>query len=577
MKYLAPLSLAFGLLFPAIGIAQVATAYDINERLGRGINMGNAFEAPSETEWGNPWQPQYFKLIAELGFKHVRLPVRWETAERSMAADPYTINSQFLERIQAVVDTALRYKLHIIVNMHHHDSLFEHPQREKARFLSQWQQIGAHFSDYPDSLLFEVLNEPHGNLSPQLWNEYFAGALAEIRQTNPTRTVLLGTAEYGGLTAVPLLEIPEDDHLILSIHYYNPFAFTHQGAEWVGPQADAWLGTEWLDTEAERLTVVNEFKAAQQFAEERNLPFNVGEFGAYSTADIDSRVRWTTYLARWFESQGMSWAYWEFSAGFGIYNPATGAYLDPLVDALLNNEMPEPMVVNTKVVYRSDFSEGRDGWNIVNQGGASSSIANANNQLEISVANGGTEGWHVQLTKTGLRFTLGKRYQISFSATAAQARSAAFYAGKNGSPWTAYSGFNGITIPTSDTRFIFTFAMTDPTDDLARLVFDLGKSTAGLTISDILVEEIVQSVTSVTDNDLKQLVVYPNPASSVLFVSGHADYSAVDVFDLHGRLVTRLNFDKMTRSIDLTQLQGGLYLIRITNDQTSEAFRLVKE
>src|SRR5262245_37869667 len=95
-------------------------AFEMNQRLGRGINMGNTFEAPSEAEWGNPWSPTYFKIMAELGFKHVRLPVRWEPATRSEATPPYTIAESFLDRIQAVVDTAQRYKLHIIVNMHHH-------------------------------------------------------------------------------------------------------------------------------------------------------------------------------------------------------------------------------------------------------------------------------------------------------------------------------------------------------------------------------------------------------------------------------------------------------------------------
>lgn len=179
-------------------------AFQMNERLGRGINMGNSFEAPSETAWGNPWDPEYFKIMSELGFSHVRLPVRWEPVDRSMANSPYTIYPEFLDRIQEVVDTALRYGLHIIVNMHHHEALYEDPSGQKDRFLSQWDQIANRFKDYPDSLLFEVLNEPHGNLTPELWNEYFADALSEIRNTNPTRVVLLGTAEYGGLGGIVL-------------------------------------------------------------------------------------------------------------------------------------------------------------------------------------------------------------------------------------------------------------------------------------------------------------------------------------------------------------------------------------
>ena len=156
-------------------------AFKMNERLGRGINMGNSFEAPTETIWGNPWSADYFKIISELGFKHVRLPVRWETTERGMETAPYTITESFLNRIQQVVDAARKYKLHIIINMHHHEALFENPSAQKARFLSQWSQIGKRFESYSDSLLFEVLNEPHGNVTPAIWNEYFAEALTEIR------------------------------------------------------------------------------------------------------------------------------------------------------------------------------------------------------------------------------------------------------------------------------------------------------------------------------------------------------------------------------------------------------------
>src|SRR5690606_29235987 len=107
---------------------------------------------------------------------------------------------------------ALKYNLHIIVNMHHHEALFENPTTQKDRFLSQWFQIADHFKDYPEGLLFEVLNEPHGNITPEIWNEYFADALTEIRKTNPTRVVLMGVAEYGGLGGIGQLELPEDEY-----------------------------------------------------------------------------------------------------------------------------------------------------------------------------------------------------------------------------------------------------------------------------------------------------------------------------------------------------------------------------
>lgn len=553
-------------------------AFEMNERLGRGINIGNTFEAPSDTEWGNPWQPEYFQIISELGFQHVRLPVRWEPAERSMADAPYTINSTFLERIQEVVDAALENDLYIIVNMHHHEALYEDPAGQKERFLSQWYQIADYFKDYPDLLLFEVMNEPHGNLTPDLWNEFFANALVEIRKTNPTRMVIMGVAEYGGLGGIPNLQLPDDEYIILSPHYYNPFNFTHQGAEWVGPQADAWLGTEWNDTEADRETVASEFSYALEFSETHHIPIHVGEFGAYSTADIASRERWTTFLARWFEQQNMSWAYWEFNSGFGIYDPATGEYITPLVDALLHNEMPEPRPVTAIPMYTSDFSNGTDGWSLGTQGGASGSLAAVDGNLDVSIANGGTEGWHVQLVRGNIPLEEGKMYRISFKASATADRSGSFYAGKDSDPWNAYSGYNGISISTVEKEFSFSFTMTNPTDLASRLVFDLGTNVTGVTITEIKVEELEFVITAL-DEEVSdpRLVAYPNPVTSFLYSNELRRYRRVEVFDLHGRLWASFDLTPHTTSIDLGGATQGLYVLRLTGNGMSDHIKIVKQ
>ena len=174
--------------------------------------------------------------------------------------------------------------------MHHHEALFEDPDGQKERFLSQWNQIATFFKDYPGSLLLEVLNEPHGNLSAEKWNVFFADALAEIGKTNPSRTVVMGVTEYGGLIGIVHLDPPPDENIIMSIHYFDPFKFTHQGAEWVETDADEWLGTQWHDTEIDRETVTSEFRFAKQFAQTHQLPIHIGEFGAYSKADIESSV-----------------------------------------------------------------------------------------------------------------------------------------------------------------------------------------------------------------------------------------------------------------------------------------------
>lgn len=315
-------------------------AFEQNEKLGRGINLGNALEAPNEGEWGVTLEASYFELIAEKGFNSVRIPVRWSA--HTLSNDPFTINESFFQRVDWAIDNALKNKLMAIINIHHYEEIFSDPDGEKGKFLQIWTQISNRYKDYSDSLVFEILNEPHDNLTAEKWNVFLADAYDIIRNTNPDKTLFIGLAEWGGTSALNKLVLPaDDDNIILTVHYYNPFQFTHQGAEWVDG-ADDWLGTKWENTVSERAQIENEIAYVVDYSQTNNIPVNMGEFGSYSKADETSREIWTTYCARLFEEKGFSWHYWEFCSGFGIYDASTGTWNNGLVDALLHSPMPEP-------------------------------------------------------------------------------------------------------------------------------------------------------------------------------------------------------------------------------------------
>ena len=490
MNRIALLYIAVFLLVSPLFGDPAPNAFGINARLGKGINLGNMFEAPSEGDWGEVWKPEDFDIIKELGFSHVRIPIRWETAARSSENPPYEIDSGFMDRITEVVDAALARDLMVIINMHHHDGLFADPEGQKPRFLAQWKQISEQFRGYPDGLLFEVLNEPHGNLTPELWNDFFADALKVIRETNPKRTVVMGTAEYGGLQGVPFLRLPDDKNLILSVHYYNPFRFTHQGAEWSGEEAKTWLGTKWRDTEAERRTVVNEFTQVIGFSKQHNIPVHIGEYGAYHTADMDSRVRWTRFLSNWFADQGFSAAYWEYNAGFGIYDPKAKQLRRRLADAILRDPLPEAEKVPGTTVYSWDSAKGKNGFALQLQGPAMGVLTTADNAMKVLITNGGTESWHVQLVKREITLEKGKTYLLSFTAAGPDPRAATVYFGKNSSPWNAYSDYRSIQLGEKPVPYSFSFTMSEKSDSRARLVFDLGMQKEGMLLYALRLEEL---------------------------------------------------------------------------------------
>jgi endoglucanase len=336
----APLPLAAILLGGSFAFAespaQRSPAYEAAQRLGRGVNLGNTLEAPSEGAWGMTLEAEYFRRIAEAGFDSVRIPVRWS----AHAADepPYRIDPDFMKRVEWAVEQAMEHDLAAVLNVHHYDALYEAPDQHRERFLALWRQIGERFRDHPGTLYFELLNEPHDEFDAGMWNDLAADALEVVRESNPERFVIVGPVQWNQIEKLPDLELPEEDRrLIVTFHFYHPFQFTHQGAGWV-EGSDAWLGTEWPSEEHPREDLTKRFRRAAEWSERRDRPLYLGEFGAYRRADRESRVRWTRFIRAEAERRGISWAYWEFGAGFGVYDRERDRWRRDLLEALIPPE-----------------------------------------------------------------------------------------------------------------------------------------------------------------------------------------------------------------------------------------------
>lgn len=550
-------------------------AFGMNKRLGRGINIGNTFEAPGENEWGNPWNPAYLKMIADLGFSHVRLPIRWETPERTMTEPPYTISEKFLKRIKSVVDEALNNKLHIIINMHHHETLVHDPTGQKARFLSQWQQIADYFKTYPDSLLFEILNEPREKLAvPDLWNQYASDALSEIRKTNPDRYVLLCSSNWSGIHGLESLVLPDDKHLILTVHYYDPFNFTHQGADFANMEHIT--GVKWQDMEMEREVVIQDFQEVKSFSEKHNIPVHVGEFGTYFKADMDSRVRWTTFMSRFFEEQGFSWAYWEFSSTFGIYSPSTGIFLQPLVNALLHNPLPEPTPVKTSVIYESDFDKnGMKGCFYQNTSGVAETPFIKSNKFNVHILKEGSEAWGIQFMVLNIPIEDKNQYKLTFKASATKECTILSYIGKNASPWDMYSNYNSFNISNDEASYSYFFTMSSTSDPQSRIAFDLGTVSAPVTISlyDIKLEKIEPDYTSNTNIETPEVFSYFDSNQNSLIINNDNAYKQATVFSVSGTLITTHKLAQGVNYIHSANWRQGLYMLVLEGDN----FRLTQK
>lgn len=309
--------------------------FEQNKHLGRGINLGNALEAPKEGEWGVTLKEEYFKIIKEAGFNCVRIPCCWSA--HALNEKPYTIDPNFFNRVDWAIKNALKNNLYVILNIQHYREMYSDPNGHSERFLGLWEQIAEHYKDYPESVLFELMNEPDDALTADLWNGLLKKALPIVRKTNPHRTIVIDPAEDAVINLLEKLDIPKEErNIIVSIHYYTPLEFTHQGAEWMGEKSKAWMGRTWTGTEQQKKALTDAFDKAAAWGKEHNRPINLGEFGAYVKADVDSRIRWTTFVAKTAMEHGFSYLYWEFChANFGAYDQQTNQWREPLLRAII--------------------------------------------------------------------------------------------------------------------------------------------------------------------------------------------------------------------------------------------------
>ncbi len=312
-------------------MTSITDAFSQNRRLGRGVNI-IGYDPLWHSRTEGRMQDKHFRLIADAGFDHVRINLH---PFKHMGDGPgYAIDPAWLDTLDWAVEQALNRDLLVILDMHEFNAMAKDPEGLKLRYLAVWEQLAARYSDAPDRVLFELLNEPNGKLTPALWNQYLLEPYAIVRRTNPERTLIIGPAFWNGIDHLEDLKLPEADrNIIVTVHYYHPMAFTHQGAAW-SEHRDR-TGVVWAGTPEERESITQDFQGVQAWATRLRRPILLGEFGAYDKADTASRVRWTSFVARHAESLGWSWSYWQLDSDFILYNIDEDHWVEPILHALI--------------------------------------------------------------------------------------------------------------------------------------------------------------------------------------------------------------------------------------------------
>jgi endoglucanase len=277
------------------------------------------------------FQWRHFAEIRKAGFDFVRVPLY---AFKHMDAQN-RLDSVWLAKLDDVVRQAQKAGLGIILDEHDFDTCSEDLALCRAKLPAFWRQVAPRYASAPRSVAFELLNEPHAKLDAPSWNALFAELLGIVRQTNPTRIVLVGPTSWNSFKELPNLKLPDDPNLLVTFHYYDPFQFTHQGASWAGDVKDL-HGIAW-GTPQDRAAIKADFNQVVAWSKANHRPVLLGEFGAYdkSGTPIAMRVDWTSTVRSEAERHGFGWAYWQFDGDFVVWDTQRQRWVEPIKKALL--------------------------------------------------------------------------------------------------------------------------------------------------------------------------------------------------------------------------------------------------
>ena len=362
--HLFSLMLAVLMLIPCVGSAEEAeavdngvmreglTALEATRLMGNGINLGNTLEACDnnvgiktntplsyETHWGQPKTTQaMIDGMKAAGFDTIRIPVAWMTNATHLYEGDYTIDADFMDRVEEVVRYARKAGMYVIVNDHWDGGWYGMFGSESAEtralameaYKGMWQQIAERFRDYSDYLIFESANEELGTRFDENSPLYCSDSVVtylndderyaltnEINQTfvdvvratggnNATRFLLI--AGYGtniDQTCDDRFQMPKDtadSKLMVSVHYYDPWSYCGASSAVSATKWGKVSDYEYMDQQLAKMTKFTEAGYGVVIGEYGALPCSDGlkdNTLAYHTAFLDACTKYDLTNCLW--------------------------------------------------------------------------------------------------------------------------------------------------------------------------------------------------------------------------------------------------------------------------------------
>ena len=272
------------------------------------------------------------------GFDTIRIPVAWMTNATHLYEGDYTIDADYMDRVEEVVRYARKAGMYVIINDHWDGGWYGMFGSESAEtralameaYKGMWQQIAERFRDYSDYLIFESANEELGGRfdenSPLYCSDSVVTYLTdderyaltnEINQTfvdvvratggnNATRFLLIaGYSTDINQTCDDRFQMPKDtvdSKLMVSVHYYDPWSYCGASSAASATKWGKVSDYEYMDQQLAKMTKFTEAGYGVVIGEYGALPCSDGlkdNTLAYHTAFLDACTKYNLTNCLW--------------------------------------------------------------------------------------------------------------------------------------------------------------------------------------------------------------------------------------------------------------------------------------
>ena len=319
------------------------TAREAVDAMGKGFNLGQMFDNTQHAPTFASARPKIDAYYAR-GHRHVRIPITWtESVGGSVLANPNTgiVNRRHsrLAQLTRVIDYALGLPdMYVVINAHHEAGIKDNNRADVLETL--WEEIVDIYGDRDNRLIFEILNEPHLSggraMSPANARNMFAAAYDKIRESQPTRLVVIGGNQWFAAPEMartwPNLDQVgggNDPYLMATFHHYTPWGFHGDNQ---GDYADNWTYRQMSNPMEQMLDWANTVG--------NGMPIFIGEWGTgwgsrYSTMDCNNiRMWYADFHVNYAAPRDMATSVWDDGGWFKIFDHSTNRFANNLAECI---------------------------------------------------------------------------------------------------------------------------------------------------------------------------------------------------------------------------------------------------